>query len=428
MPVAYEIGSGSHAIGYIARVGDHLFQSPLSYYTLRRIWDVAPGYEATKMPGFTRPVTAECLFCHADKPLPVPNTMNQYQVPPFEGTAIQCGRCHGPAEAHLAKPVPGSILNPAKLPRRQRDSVCEQCHLTGEVRIPNPGKALTDFRPGEALEDVFTVYVAGGDSDKTIKVVSHVEQLARSACARLSGGRLWCGTCHNPHQSPAHPADYFRQQCLGCHGATLEQAHASPGRDCVGCHMPRLPAKDGGHTAFTDHRIRRTPDDGGGSGSSGELVAWHEPPAPLRARNLALALVTVGAQERRPQAVIRGFQMLAEMKASSIVDDDAALAALGSVLLTAKQPVEAAKEFARALELRAGYAPYETGLAEALLDKGDREAAMRHLEHAVERDPLLGEAVRLLSQEYAAHGDPQRAAELRNRYRAAIGFVPAGGK
>src|SRR5215469_6385174 len=33
--VAYVIGSGSHASGYLIRVGDHLFQSPVCYYTNR---------------------------------------------------------------------------------------------------------------------------------------------------------------------------------------------------------------------------------------------------------------------------------------------------------------------------------------------------------------------------------------------------------
>ncbi|MGH9447439.1 MAG: hypothetical protein ACRD3O_17150, partial [Terriglobia bacterium] len=34
-PVAYSIGSGTHAIGYIIQIGSHLFQSPLCYYAHR---------------------------------------------------------------------------------------------------------------------------------------------------------------------------------------------------------------------------------------------------------------------------------------------------------------------------------------------------------------------------------------------------------
>jgi hypothetical protein len=78
---------------------------------------------------------------------------------------VEC--CHGAADEHLRRPVPGSIVNPAELALAKRDSVCEQCHLAGEVRAQSP--------------------------DGQIKVVSHVEQLALSACARRSGGRSWCG-------------------------------------------------------------------------------------------------------------------------------------------------------------------------------------------------------------------------------------------
>jgi len=47
--------------------------------------------------------------------------------------------------------VPGSIVNPAKLQQAARDSICEQCHLAGEVRIPNPGKSMADFQPGQRV-------------------------------------------------------------------------------------------------------------------------------------------------------------------------------------------------------------------------------------------------------------------------------------
>jgi len=57
----------------------------------------------------------------------------------------------------LRSPLPGSIVNPAKLAQRARDSVCEQCHLLGEARVPNPDKNIEDFRPGVDLKDVFSV-------------------------------------------------------------------------------------------------------------------------------------------------------------------------------------------------------------------------------------------------------------------------------
>ncbi len=420
--VEYQVGSGARAAGFLAQVGDHLFQSPISYYTLRRQWDVAPGYEQAAEPDFSRPVTTECLNCHADKPRPVANTLNSYLSPPFAGSAIGCERCHGPADAHLKKPVPGSILNPAKLTRDARDSICEQCHLAGEIRIPNPGKTIEDFRPGETLEEVFTVYVARHGGEPNIKVISHSEQLALSTCARQSEGKLWCGTCHNPHDKPEQPAAYYRERCLTCHAAKLAEAHRAPDRDCVGCHMPKRPARDGGHTAFTDHRIARTPEADLKDDPRAELSAWREPPAAFRDRNSALALVTEGIQNGVPDHVIRGYRMLNRM-GDRINNDAVALTELGTVLLTARQPKEAVMRYERALALRPRFAPYEVNVGTALMAMGDLEPAVEHLERAVQLDPLLAQGIAALSQAYLKEGQVSKANQLNDRYRQAMGIV-----
>src|SRR6266545_328859 len=158
-PVDFVIGSGNHAFGYLIRIGDYLFQSPLAYYSKRGSWGLAPGYERDREPDFGRPVTEECLVCHSGRPLAVAGTLNRYREPIFAEPAISCDRCHGPVDAHLAAPSARNIVNPAKLPPRARDSVCEQCHLGGEARIPNPGHRIAEFRPGQELEEVFSVYV-----------------------------------------------------------------------------------------------------------------------------------------------------------------------------------------------------------------------------------------------------------------------------
>jgi hypothetical protein len=422
--VAYVIGSGAHAFGYLVRIGDHLFQSPLSYYTNRRLWDVAPGYEESHHPDFSRPVTLECLLCHSGKAQPVPDTLNRYQTPAFLAESITCDRCHGPGEAHANKPVPGSILNPAKLRGAARDSICEQCHLAGEVRIPNPGKSMADFQPGQSIEDTYTVYVAAQPAGKTLKVVSHAEQLALSVCARNSAGKLWCGSCHNPHERTADPAAYFRERCLNCHGTRLEQSHAAAGRDCVACHMPRLAARDGGHTVFTDHRIARRPEPRSEPVQTEDLAAWREPEPRLRQRNLALALVAVGLQNKSAQEVIRGYRMLNQVE-KEYPDDSDVLTTLGSVLLRGKQPAEALRRFEKVLVLRPAYAPYEVNAASALMADGRKSEALRQLERAVHLDPLLQQAVELLSSLYRDEGESAKAAGLIAQYRREMGFDPA---
>jgi Tfp pilus assembly protein PilF len=426
--IAFVIGSGVHAYGYLVQAGDHLFQSPLSYYSNRHQWDVAPGYEESRSPDFSRPVTLECLLCHAGKPQPIPDTLNRYQTPAFADESISCERCHGPGEAHERKPVAGSIINPAKLAGAVRDSICEQCHLAGEVRIPNPGKSIVDFQPGQLLEDTYTIYIAAEPAGETLKVISHSEQLALSVCARKSDGKLWCGTCHNPHEMPAQhgtqqQAAYFRDRCLSCHGATLEKSHTAPGRDCVACHMPRLPARDGGHTAFTDHRITRQPRQGSNANAEqpAALAAWREPEPRLRDRNFALALIAVGLQNESSREAVRGYRMLIQNE-KDYSSDPAVLTSLGSVLLRAKQPAEALRRFESVLLLRPAYAPYEVNAAAALIAAGRKAESVRHLERALELDPLLQPAVELLRSVYTDLGEGAKAAELVARYKREMGY------
>jgi len=111
MSIRYAIGSGEHAFGYLAQIGDHLFQSPVSYYSRRRQWDMAPGYEQDPAPDFSRPVTAECLACHSGGPRLVPETLNSYRAPPIVALGITCERCHGNTKDHVSNPVGKNILD-----------------------------------------------------------------------------------------------------------------------------------------------------------------------------------------------------------------------------------------------------------------------------------------------------------------------------
>jgi len=186
--------------------------------------------------------------------------------------------------------------------------------------------------------------------------------------------------------------------------------------------MPRLPARDGGHTAFTDHRIARDPKVALLPSADGGLRAWRQPPPEFRNRNLAIALTTHGVENGISNEAVEGFKMLSHME-PQLTNDAAALTALGSILMTAKEPQEAEKRFARALTLRPNYAPYEVNLGNALLGMGDAAGAAQHLEHALALDPLLKQAVDSLAEVYRAQGQFSRATELQDHYRSAMGVT-----
>ncbi len=424
--VDYVIGSGKHANGYLVRIGDHLFQSPICYYPRLKRYDMAPGYEENRTPDFVRVVTLECLLCHSGKPLHIQGTLNEYQSPAFAQEAISCDRCHGDPAKHLKMPLPGTIVNPAKLAPASRNSVCEQCHLKGIARVLNPGKKSEDFRPGEPLEQVFTIYTAAvpsGSPREALKVISHVEQLALSECARKSNGRLWCGTCHNPHDQADKPPQYYRSRCLHCHQGKLSKSHpgGSTG-DCVACHMSKRNAKDGGHTVFTDHRISRRlePEQEGETATNGELVAWRDPPKPLRDRNLAIAYVNGGFESHSASQIVRGLHMLTEVE-KRFPDDPAVLTALGQAFLAVKEPLEAAKRFERVLQLGPDSAVNEENAGTAWMEAGQMDKAMNHLERAIRSDPLLLPVAQALMQVYTQQDDAAKASALAERVRQALG-------
>ena len=154
----YYIGSGAAARGYIFSMEGYWFQSPVSYYSRRRKWDVAPGYEQDKSLDISRPVDRQCLECHASRVQLVEGTRNKYHGAPFLEGAVGCERCHGPGAAHVKRMSAGAetgskeIVDPSRLEPARRDSVCARCHLTGEINVARLGRSPSAFRPGDVFE------------------------------------------------------------------------------------------------------------------------------------------------------------------------------------------------------------------------------------------------------------------------------------
>jgi hypothetical protein len=276
LEASYAIGSGAHGHSYLTlREGGYVFQSPISWYAEKRTWDLSPGFSEALAPG--RPVSAECLYCHANHTEPVEGTLNRYKEPVFDGPAIGCERCHGPGEKHVAarrdgKPPDGvfdpTIVNPAHLDPPLREAVCEQCHLSGEARVLHRGRNFNDFRPGLSLGAVATVLVRFSESGRDNKAVNHVEQMHASRCFAESApaNRLGCVSCHDPHVHVVEPAErvaHYRAGCLACHenhGCSVrreDRLKESPQDSCIDCHMPHNSLSNIPHTAGTDHRIVR---------------------------------------------------------------------------------------------------------------------------------------------------------------------------
>lgn len=412
---AYVIGSGHRAFGYLVQMGDYLVQSPIAYYTQRKAWDMAPGFEEDPAPDFNRAANLDCILCHAGKVAYARGTRNRFGNPPVTVEAISCERCHGPVSEHLEKPSRTNIVNPARLSPDRRDGICEQCHLRGEARILNPGRDWDSFKPGEPLENVFTVYIGVSGEERPLRVISQSEQLRRSTCWKESRDRLWCGFCHDPHQQPSHKAAYYRARCLQCHATTLAGSHQLPSLDCVACHMPSRVTVDGAHTAFTDHRIRRRPSAEPAGGAPMSLAAWRPGPPEYAQRNLGLAYLAAGERENSEALLDAAVRPLLEAGKTSPGDAEV-IAGLGVMLYTRGNVKKAAAVLAEAARLQPGDTVINGEAASAWEAAGDPEKAIQYLENVIRYDPGNEDAYRMMAEIFRKERNAHAMIRVVDRY------------
>jgi tetratricopeptide (TPR) repeat protein len=352
-PLEYFLGSGHLGTTYLYSIGNFLFESPVAWYGPSKSYDMKPGLADLDHVPPPLPMQSGCLRCHMSSvQASDAGTINRYQGLAFLHTGITCEACHGDSATHVKTSGKGVIVNPAKLNADLRDSVCISCHLEGDVSIERSGHSALDYRPGDSISSFVAFYVKTG-SRLTDRGVSEVEQLSQSTCKRISGDRMSCTSCHDPHftPEPSEKPAFFRKKCLACHSRPeFAATHHPENKDCTGCHMPRTGAENIPHVAWTDHRIlarpnektEPNPEQGGG-----DLTPIFSPGA--TARDLAMAnyqALLVGDRSREP---IAWDQLNADQ--DLITNDKAALDALGNLSAERGDLNRAEQSFQRALAL-----------------------------------------------------------------------------
>ena len=422
--LSFFIGSGAAARSYLLQTGGFLFQAPIAYYANGDKWNLAPAYDRYAYPFLGRPIVPGCLQCHASRVQQLRLTLNGYAAEPFLEGGIGCERCHGPGAAHVARARKDNIVNPMRLPVEERDSVCAQCHLTGAVRVLRTGRRADGFAAGGRLRDHTAVFVRDG-ATPDMRVTSHVENLAQSACKKAAGAKLWCGTCHDPHTVPAasERAAWFRAKCQTCHSRSACRVSAKDANaDCAGCHMPRNSVADAEHVVSTDHSIPRMGRRRASAPSPANtlLVPWNGGPA--QERDLAMAYAIVAPRDAQAPDSRRAYELLRKVAPQAsgdspvllyladltqrrgdtataiglyeraIRDDPGQLTGsvnLGAIRMERGEYPEAIRLWRDALRKNPGLVLVRTNLALAMLKTGDRAGAEAELSKAAEFDPAL---------------------------------------
>jgi Tfp pilus assembly protein PilF len=447
--LSWVVGSGNHSRAYLVSWNDRLFQAPVCWYPKPGEWDLCPGYE-NQNDYFSREIERTCVFCHNGRMGLRPGTRNAFRDPIPHG--IDCERCHGPGELHVAKWARGdaptgegdrSIVNPKRLTPALRMQICFQCHLGDShatERVARTDRSLEDFRPGEPIGSAMVPFRYDDALTHDFGLSAQADRLLLSKCFEGSRGRLECVTCHDPHVAvyrTDRPVRFFDSKCEGCHvsGACRapmsERAATSPPDHCIGCHMRTAEPDDHRHAVFTDHWIRRRIDDAPRPRRGPALVPY------LPAEFASLPAADRAFYTGRAY----GLRALALPPAARVPLDSVAEAAFGEAiakgldradvwffrgkaLLALRRPGAADVAFAKAYAMTPHDGDVAFDYAQSLLRARRYEEADRVLEAAAGDHPEMPGPLAELGRSRAARGRYDEALEFFRKASAAEPWNP----
>jgi hypothetical protein len=458
----YAVGGPLTGYTYVVRLGQFLFQAPLSYYNKTHQWDLSPGYE-TKDEAFSRPISTGCLACHNGQPEPVANRDGMYRDPPFRFMeySIGCECCHGPGQLHVDAltrhpkrkygKLDPTIVNPARASPRLANDVCMKCHQGGQTYVLQPGRTILDFRPGTPLYDTLALLKVPLTKDQRaeldrLETLPPVRgsiiaplwwknlNLEMSRCFHDSNGELRCITCHVIHNPPTqeNKVAYYREKCFTCHTdksckvpLAERLRHDSP-NDCVSCHMPKKPVAGIPHSDDTSHRIVRRvgqpyPDYAFDETSQDlpGLVCINrrgeDATKPIPALTKLRAYAEVSAKDPR---LSHYYYELLEQLRTSMADDPTVLACLGRKTIMDKDDAKGVEYLTHALQNGANFEATYIDLGEALARLGRVEESAKILEQGVAVWPFSAEIQKGLVLRYVTLKQFAQADEVLKRYVA----------
>ena len=369
------------------------------------------------------PMQSECMRCHMSAvQASDTGTINRYGGLPFLHSGITCEACHGDGSKHVDSKGKGAIVNPLRLSSDQRDSICISCHLEGDVTVQRAGHSGAQLSSRRTYFDLPGLLCQCG-ADLTDRAVSEVEQLSQSTCKRVSGDRMSCMSCHDPHYTPdtSHRVAFFRTKCLDCHSQPyFVTSHHPENQDCTSCHMPRTGARNVLHVAWTDHRIRKKADAGTeetGITEHGDLTPIFSPIATRRDQAMANYQALMDGDTTREPLV---WQQLTALR-DSLTKDRAALNALGNISAERGDLEKAEEAYRNVLAIDSTDLTALSNLGVLLAKQGKLQESMGLLRRAFDRNQDIPALAKNLARVQCISGE---GADARATLRRALGYCP----
>jgi predicted CXXCH cytochrome family protein len=421
--LSYFLGSGHLGTTWLYSVNHYLFESPVAWYTASHRYDMKPGLAEANQMLPALPMQSECMRCHMSAvQRSEPGSMNLYSGLAFLHGGITCESCHGDTTQHVLSEGKSPVVNPARLNADKRDSICISCHLEGDITVQRAGHNILDYRPGDSISN-FLAYYVYAKSDPLARGVSEVEQFNTSMCKRMSGDRMSCTTCHDPHFTPA-PSErvaFYRAKCLACHGTpAFVKTHHPENPDCVGCHMPHSGSQNIPHVAWTDHRILARPDEDASAQSTATDVLKPIFSPGANSRDLGMAYYLAYLKGNRADEA-QAWSLLSSQP-QALQSDKAALDALGILSAERGDSQAAGADFRRVLSLDAHDLTAQSDLGALLAREGKITESAEMLHSAFDRNrDVVGLAMNLARVE-CMMGD---VSGVRSTLQTALIYNPA---
>jgi hypothetical protein len=242
-PLAWAFGLGAAGQTYVYQWKGNWYESRVSFYQKTGGLDLTMGalnaapqtLEEAAGRRMSLKDSVECFHCHATNAIRANQVETDHMQP-----GVQCERCHGPSEKHVAAIKSGDVKEASMrklgaLTTEEMSDFCGQCHRTWSKIAMDGPHDLNNVR--------FQPY-----------------RLTNSKCYDAADARIRCVACHDPHREVEHNAAFYDAKCLACHGALAPRPAAAKvcrtaAEKCVSCHMPKYEIP-GSHNLFSDHWIR----------------------------------------------------------------------------------------------------------------------------------------------------------------------------